>query len=68
MVVGDQRTAPAALPPRRTRYLGGPQGRYGQVQKISPPLVYDPQTVQHVASGYTDYSTPARIYVIHIKV
>ena len=40
MVVGDQRTVPAALPPRRTRYLGGPQGRSGQVRKISPPLTY----------------------------
>jgi hypothetical protein len=34
--------APAALPRRKTRYpfyrrLGGPQGRSGQVQKISPP-------------------------------
>ena len=42
MRVGDQRHAPAALPPVKTRYplyrrLGGPQGRSGHVQKISPP-------------------------------
>ena len=41
MEVGGQRHAPAALPPGKTRYplytrLGGPQGRYGQVRKISP--------------------------------
>ena len=41
MVVGGQPHAPAALPPGKTRYplyrrLGGPQGRSGQVRKISP--------------------------------
>jgi hypothetical protein len=40
--VRGQRHAPAALPPEKTRYplywrLGGPQGRSGQVRKISPP-------------------------------
>jgi hypothetical protein len=40
--VGGQRHAPAALPPGKNRYplyrrLRGPQGRYGQVRKISPP-------------------------------
>ena len=40
MGVGGQRNAPAALPPGKTRYplyrrLGGPQGRSGQVRKIS---------------------------------
>ena len=40
--VGGQRHAPAALSPGKTRYplyrrLGGPQGRSGQVRKISPP-------------------------------
>jgi hypothetical protein len=46
MRVSGQRHAPAALPPGRTRYplyrtLGGPQGRSGQVQKISPPPGFD---------------------------
>jgi len=58
-----QRHAPAALyPSGKTRYplyrrLGGPQGLSGQVQKISPPPVFDPRTVQPVASRYTDYAT-----------
>ena len=48
--------------PGNTRYqlyrrLGGPQGRSGQVRKISPPPGFDPRTVQPVASRYTDYST-----------
>ena len=39
------------------RRLGGPQGRSGQVRKISHPPVFDPRTVQPVASRYTDYAT-----------
>jgi hypothetical protein len=40
--------------PGKTRYplyrrLGGPQGRCGQVRKISPPPGFDPRTVQLVA-------------------
>jgi len=57
--VGDQRHAPAALPPRKTRYplyrkLSGPQGRSGRVRNISPPPEFDPRTVQPVASRYAD--------------
>ena len=42
MRVGGQRQTPAALPPGKIRYplyrrLGGPQSRFGQVRKISPP-------------------------------
>jgi hypothetical protein len=36
------------------RRLGGPQGRSGQVRKISHPPGFDPRTVQPVASSYTD--------------
>ena len=59
--MGGQRHAPAALPPGKTRYplyrrLGGPQGRSGQVRKISSPSGFDPRTVQPVASCYTDYA------------
>jgi hypothetical protein len=48
-----------SLPPGETRYLlyrrlGGPQGRSGQVRKISPPPRFDPRTVQPVAIRYTD--------------
>jgi len=58
--VGGQRHASAALPPRKRpdtqfyRTVGGPQGRCGRVQKISPTPRFDPLTVQLVASGYTD--------------
>jgi hypothetical protein len=36
------------------RQLGGPQGRYGRVWKISSPPLFDPRTVHTVASWYTD--------------
>jgi hypothetical protein len=39
------------------RRLGGPQGRSGQVQKISPLHGFDPWTVQPVDSRYTDWAT-----------
>ena len=40
-MVGGQRHAPAALPPRKTRYplyrwLGGPQGRSGPAETLAP--------------------------------
>ena len=64
MWVGDQRHALAALPPGKTRYplyrrLGGPQGRSGRVRKISSTPGFDPQTVQPLASPYSDWATPA---------
>jgi hypothetical protein len=64
MADGGQRHAPAALPPGKTRYLlyrrlGGHQGRYGRVRKISPPPGFDPRTVKRVASRYTDWDIPA---------
>jgi hypothetical protein len=59
--MGSQRHAPAALPPGMTRYplyrrLGGPQSRTGLVRKTSPPPEFDPQTIQPVASCYTNYA------------
>jgi len=36
--------------------MGGPQGRSGQLRKISPPPGFDPRTVQPVASRYADYA------------
>jgi hypothetical protein len=55
------RNAPAALPPRMTRYpeyrkLGGTQGQSGRVRKISHPPGFYPRTVQPVASHYIDYA------------
>ena len=68
MGVCGQYHAPAALPPGKTRYplcmrLGRPQGRSGRVRKNSPPPGFDPQTVQPVASRYTDWAIPAPIYI-----
>jgi len=63
-----------SLPPGKTRYplykrLGGPQGRSGQVRKISPPLGFDPWTVQPVASRYTDQATRStRNYILYHKL
>jgi hypothetical protein len=59
MGVGGQRHALAALPPGKTWYplyrrLGGPQGQSGWVQKILLLPGFDPQTIQPVASRYTD--------------
>ena len=64
MGVGGQRRAPAALPPGKARYLlyrrlDGPQGQSGWVWKISPPPGFDPQTIQPIASCYTDCAIPA---------
>jgi len=39
------------------RRLGGPQDRSGQVRKISPPLGFEPWTIQSIASRSTDYAT-----------
>ena len=63
MGVGGQHHAPAALPPGKIRYplyrrLGRPQGRSERVREISPPSGFDPQTVQPVASRYTDWAIP----------
>jgi hypothetical protein len=67
MGVCGQRHALAALPQRKKRYplyrrLGGPQGWSGQVSKISPPLGFDPRTVEPVASCCTDCAIPANFY------
>ena len=62
-----------SLPPGKTRYplysrLVGPQGRSGQVRKISPPPGFDPRTVQPVASSYTDYATQLTVVVVVVVV
>jgi hypothetical protein len=69
------RLAPAALyPPGKKLYplyrkLGGPQGRSGQVRKISSPPGFDPRTVQPVASRYTDWATrPGQHRLCYIKL
>ena len=59
-----------SLPPGKTRYtlyrrLDGPQGRSGQVRKISPPPGFDPRTVQTIASRYTNWATWPTLYHVH---
>ena len=59
------------LPPGKTRYpfyrrLDGPQDRSGQVRKISPPLGFDPRTIQSVSSRYTDYANRPPIDLCNI--
>ena len=73
MGVGGQHHTLAALPPGKNWYplytrLGGPKGRSGQVWKILPPLGYDPQTVQPIASHYTDYAILAHYIYIYIYI
>jgi hypothetical protein len=55
-----------SLSPGKIRYplyrrLVGPQGRSGQVRKISPPPEFDPRTVQILAGRFTNYATRQRI-------
>ena len=59
MGLGDQRHAPAALPPVKTRYplyrrLGGPQACSGEYGKYRPSPGFDRRTVKPVASRHTD--------------
>jgi hypothetical protein len=63
MGVGGQCHAPATLPMGKrcsTHYTGGwvgPRTGLDRVQNISPPLGFNPWTIQHIASHYTDYTT-----------
>jgi len=68
MGVGGQRHAPAALTPGKTQYplytrLGGPQGRFGRVRKITHSPGFDPRTVQPIATRCTDCTIPAHVEV-----
>ena len=44
--------------------LGGPQGQSGQVRKILSIQGFDPQTIQPVASRYTDWATQPTIGLV----
>jgi hypothetical protein len=57
-----------SLTPEKTRYplymrLDGPQGRSGQMRKISPPPGFDLRTAHAVASRYTDWATRPTFYL-----
>jgi len=61
MRVGDQRHAPAALPPGKARYtlyrrLGGPQGRWTGAENLAPTGIRSPDRPAHSKS---DYALPA---------
>ena len=58
------RCTPAKDPVPIVQEAGWVQGRSGRVQKISPPLEFDPCTVQPVASRYTDWAIPAHSILI----
>ena len=58
------------LLPEKTHYplyrkQGGPQGRSGQVRKMSPPPGFDTRTVHPVDAVYTDYATRPTKSVIY---
>jgi hypothetical protein len=59
MGMRGQRHAPDALPSAKIpgthlQEAGWAQGQFKQVWKISPPPGFNPQTVQPVATRYTD--------------
>jgi len=69
MWVGRQCQAPAVLTVRKIGFplctrLDGQQDRSGRVRKSSPPQGIDPWTVQPVASRYTDWAIPGRLYPV----
>jgi len=64
MGVGGQPQAPAALPPGKTRYplyirLGATWQVWTDAENLTPPG-FDPRTVKHKASRYTDWDIPAK--------
>jgi len=58
--VGQGNAADVLLPgvkvPSLYRIIGGPEGRYAEVRKNSPPQDFDPRTVQPAAFRYTELS------------
>jgi len=66
--VGGQHHPPATLPPGKrpgtycTEGWVGPKAGRDGCGKSRPPPGFDPQTVQPLASCYTDYAIPARNY------
>ena len=72
MEVGDQRHAPVGLPSEKTRYplyrrLSGPQGRFGQVLKISLPTgIRSPDRPDRSESLYR-LSYPAHLEFVYLK-
>jgi len=68
---GSEGAAPRpdrSLPPGKTRYplyrrLGGPQGRSGQVRKISPPPGFDPRSHSLYRLRYPAHNSNIALYL-----
>ena len=65
-VDGEPHAPGRFIPGKETQYplyrrLGGPRGRSGRVRKNLLPPVFDPRTVQPIASLYNVYAIPAHI-------
>jgi hypothetical protein len=45
-----------------------PQGRFGQVRKISPLPGFDPRTIHPVASRFTNYATRPTMSLVHVSI
>ena len=65
MGLGVQRDSRTTLPRGKTRCQlykrpggGGYRGPSGLVRKITPPLAFDPWTVQPVVNRYSGYAIP----------
>ena len=72
MGVGGQRHPPAALPLGKrpgTHCIGGwvgPKANLDRCKKSRPPPGFDPQTIQLIASRYTDYVIPAHLQKVQM--
>jgi hypothetical protein len=66
--VGGQRHAPIALPQENDPVPILYEAGSGRVRIISPPSIFDPRTVQPVASRCTDWSILAQMFVLYINL
>jgi hypothetical protein len=73
MGVDGRRHVPAALPSAKGRgfhctgsWVGPRTGLQG-CRKFRPPPGFDPRTVQHMASHYTDCAIPAQVVVVQFE-
>jgi len=50
------------------QWMSEPQGQFGWVQEISPPLGLEPSTIQSIMSCYTDCALSPLIVVLVLAV
>jgi hypothetical protein len=72
MGVGGQRHAPAAFSPRKdpvpiVQEAGRAPGPVWIGAENPPPLGFDPQVIQSIASRYTDWAIPAPVHKQNLK-